>query len=197
MDIKIVSSNKDQVKNCSLPIIESSLSSTSNKNIKNLEKEKSLRKITETKKWKLEDKDFLFENQIAILQDIIKNDLFKSQETGVHILFKSEIQHKIASYRSQDLIKNLFHPESFVDFPFAIQLLNESQLNCFYCRKKVQIFYKNVREPLQWSLERIDNNFGHNKDNVVIACLNCNLRRRTMYHERFIFTKQLNIVKLS
>jgi hypothetical protein len=24
----------------------------------------------------------------------------------------------------------------------------------------------------------------------------CNLRRRTMYHERYVFTKQLNVVKL-
>ena len=26
---------------------------------------------------------------------------------------------------------------------------------------------------------------GHNKDNVVISCLNCNLRRRTMHYERY------------
>jgi hypothetical protein len=26
--------------------------------------------------------------------------------------------------------------------------------------------------------------------------LNCNLRRRTMYHERYLFTKQLSVVKL-
>jgi hypothetical protein len=25
--------------------------------------------------------------------------------------------------------------------------------------------------------------------------LTCNLRRRTMYHERYVFTKQLNVVK--
>jgi len=59
----------------------------------------------------------------------------------------------------------------------------------------VHILYENVREPLQWTLERIDNDFGHNKNNVEIACLNCNLRRRTMYHERYLFTKELSIVK--
>ena len=52
-----------------------------------------------------------------------------------------------------------------------------------------------MREEKQWSVERIDNNFGHNKENVTIACLECNLRRKTMYHERFKFTKQLTIVK--
>jgi hypothetical protein len=59
----------------------------------------------------------------------------------------------------------------------------------------MKILYEHVREPKQWSLERIDNDYGHNKNNVEIACLSCNLRRKTMYHERFIFTKQLNIVK--
>jgi hypothetical protein len=48
---------------------------------------------------------------------------------------------------------------------------------------------------MQWTLERIDNDLGHNKNNVEIACLNCNLRRRTMYHERYLFTKELNIIK--
>ena len=39
--------------------------------------------------------------------------------------------------------------------------------------------------------------FGHNFDNVSIACLNCNLRRRTMYHGRFTATQEIkNVVKI-
>jgi 5-methylcytosine-specific restriction endonuclease McrA len=68
-------------------------------------------------------------------------------------------------------------------------------MECFYCNQKVQIIYENVREPKQWSLERIDNEYGHNNTNVVIACLHCNLKRKTMYHERFLFTKQMQIIK--
>ena len=66
---------------------------------------------------------------------------------------------------------------------------------CYYCDNFVKIFYKQVRESNQWSIERIDNNFGHNKNNVTIACLNCNLKRKTMYHERYKFTKQLQVIK--
>ena len=29
-----------------------------------------------------------------------------------------------------------------------------------------------------WTLDRIDNNIGHNRDNVVISCLACNLQKR-------------------
>ena len=70
-------------------------------------------------------------------------------------------------------------------------------MKCFYCQKLVYVLYDNVREPRQWTLERIDNKFGHNMDNVVISCLSCNLKRRCIYHERFLFTKQLNIIKNS
>ena len=61
----------------------------------------------------------------------------------------------------------------------------------------MQLLYRHVRESTQWTLERIDNDHGHNRNNVEIACLGCNLRRRCMYHERFVFTKQLQIRKLS
>ena len=33
------------------------------------------------------------------------------------------------------------------------------------------ILYENVREPKQWSVDRINNDLGHNIDNFVLACL--------------------------
>ena len=57
--------------------------------------------------------------------------------------------------------------------------------------------YEYVREPKQWTLERLDNAYGHNKNNVVISCLSCNIRRRTMASEKYVQTKQMaKIVKL-
>jgi hypothetical protein len=47
----------------------------------------------------------------------------------------------------------------------------------------------------QWSVDRIDNDFGHNIDNFHLACLECNLKRRRRTDEKFLFTKQLNIIK--
>ena len=35
----------------------------------------------------------------------------------------------------------------------------------------------------------------YNKENVVICCLNCNLKRRTLNDEKFKFTKQMRIIK--
>lgn len=136
--------------------------------------------------------DLSDEFQLSLLKEIEKEE-----NEGETIKFTlQEINKKIYGYKSQDLEKNLTNTEKFVDFAFVIKKLVQCELCCFYCRKPTMLLYEYVREPRQWTLERIDNAFGHNKDNIEIACLSCNIGRRTMYHERYIFTKQLKITKM-
>ena len=73
------------------------------------------------------------------------------------------------------------------------EILKKSQGKCFYCQQYVQLIYNFVREPKQWTIERIDNSIGHNKGNVEISCLHCNLQRKTMHYEKYLQTKQLKI----
>jgi hypothetical protein len=113
----------------------------------------------------------------------------------VHSLAKRQIMHKIYGYKSQDIEKDKYDPTKFVDYDFVCGLLLEKDFKCYYCSESVYIFYNFVRENKQWTLERIDNSVGHNKDNVQVACLLCNLRRRTMHHERYLKTKQMIHVK--
>ena len=75
--------------------------------------------------------------------------------------------------------------------------MKSSNMICYYCKEETMLMYEYVREPKQWTLERLDNSFGHNNDNVVISCLTCNLRRKTMASERYIKTKAMaKIIKL-
>lgn len=108
---------------------------------------------------------------------------------------RQQIQYKINGYRGQDIKKELYDASLFVNYDYVLSLLYEKELRCFYCKEWTLLFYNSVREQKQWTLDRIDNGNGHNRGNVEIACLICNLRRRTMYHERYAFTKQLQIVK--
>ena len=57
------------------------------------------------------------------------------------------------------------------------------------------LLYNDVREPNQWTLDRIDNSKPHNTDNVVIACLKCNLERRRRSDTKFLMSKQMRIIK--
>ena len=77
----------------------------------------------------------------------------------------------------------------------CLEKLVISKLKCYYCKKDCLITYENVRENTQWTLDRINNDKGHNKDNVVISCLKCNLKRGTLNDEKFKFTKQMYLIK--
>ena len=77
----------------------------------------------------------------------------------------------------------------------AIKLKKLSKYAEEYCKENCLIAYENVRENTQWTLDRINNDIGHSKDNVVICCLKCNLKRGTLNDEKFKFTKQMKIIK--
>lgn len=158
-------------------------------------KVKSIRK--ETDKWRFDDKFLELEKQWECLTAIQSGSLLQDDLKEVCREMRRQIQNKVSSYKMQDIQKQKYDDDKFVDLDFVLGLLREKSLKCYYCRESVYLFYNYVRENKQWTLERIDNGVGHNKDNVEIACLLCNLRRRTMYHERYVFTKQMtNIVKL-
>ena len=107
----------------------------------------------------------------------------------------SEINKKINSYKQQDIKKDRLDTDELITKDEVIQLLIGSKLKCHYCSENVLLFYEYVRAPNQWTLDRIDNDLGHNTGNIVISCLSCNLKRRRTNIDKFMFTKNLNIVK--
>jgi hypothetical protein len=151
------------------------------------------RKVTEN--WTFDETSLSYENQYLNLCLIDENENDESPSQS-QIEIRRQINYKIHSYRSQDLKKNKYDESLFVNYDYVVSLLREKNMKCFYCKENVMLLYNAVREDKQWTLDRMDNSKGHNRGNVEIACLLCNLRRRTMYHERYVFTKQLNVVKM-
>jgi len=105
-----------------------------------------------------------------------------------------EIDKKISSYKTQDVNKNKYKNNNII-LEEVLEKLVESKLKCYYCKCNMQIFYEKVREMTQWTLDRIDNDLSHTNNNVIIACLKCNLDRRRQNKDKFLFTKQLKINK--
>ena len=153
-------------------------------------KEKTIRKKME--EWKFDAKYLEREQQLATLHSDLQSD-FKD---NIGEELRRQVCAKISGYKCQDVKKGIYDESKFVCFDDVIALMNSRKMACFYCKKQALLFYEYSRDSAQWTLERIDNKHGHNTDNVEIACLNCNLRRRTMYHERYVFTKQMGTVRL-
>lgn len=134
-------------------------------------------------KWDLSADYFTSEKQLLLL------------EQATEPLIKTEIEHKISAYKHQDTLKKIYVFDEFITFDYVKQMILKSKLCCHYCKEPTLILYENVREMNQWSLDRINNCLGHNVGNVVISCLKCNLNRRNLNSDKFLFTKQMTIVR--
>ena len=107
-----------------------------------------------------------------------------------------EIDTKRKAYIYQDKHHEIYDPRYSITTDKIVELLVSSELLCYYCREICQVTYKESMCRKQWTLDRIDNNYGHNDTNVVIACLDCNLKRGTMDSERFRQGKQFTFRKV-
>jgi hypothetical protein len=161
--------------------------------IKKLTQEKKTnKKRLEIEKLNLEEEYFIFEKQIELINNL--NNLNKEDKNASKLLIK-QIEKKINSYKQQDIDKKVLNNEKFINLKCIIDKLIDTDLKCYYCKCEMFILYENVRESKQWTVDRINNDIGHNNDNFVLACLDCNLKRRCRSADKFLFTKQLNIIR--
>lgn len=109
---------------------------------------------------------------------------------------RKAIERKINSYKHQDIKKDVYDCDTLISLEDVVDKLIYGSLTCEYCCNKVKILYRQVRDPLQWTLDRIDNDQNHSNYNTVISCLSCNLKRRITEKEKFEFTKKMKIVKV-
>lgn len=149
----------------------------------------------ETDKWTFSQDDLEPSAQYDIVSPIFYTEVCDLSKN--HLFILQQIRNKISGYKSQDSEKSKFVQEKFVTERDVLNIFETSRLTCYYCNEPTLVLYEFVRDPKQWSLERLDNKMGHNKDNVVLACLQCNLRRRCIHSDRYLKTKQMaNVVKL-
>lgn len=153
------------------------------RNVKNPERKEAI-------KWKLDDSYFTYNKQIQII-----NSLYLNQSQEQNILAKREISKKINGYKSQDIQKEILDLNKLISLDQAIEKLMISKLKCFYCKENCELLYKNTLAKKQWTLDRINNEYGHNHDNVVICCLECNIKKGEMDSDRFKQGKEIKIIR--
>lgn len=145
-------------------------------------------------KWNLPDHYFTHSHQFSVVSKLymnLENDVIENRD-----IYIKEITKKISGYKRQDTDKNVYSKNTFISLEDVIEKLLCSKLKCFYCKSTCELIYENILSKRQWTLDRIDNDVGHNVDNVVICCLECNLKRGTMDSGRFKYGKQLTFKKI-
>ena len=155
--------------------------------------EKETKKRVQSEKWFFPDENYEHSNQLKMIIDISNNNLTYINEVSKIAI--QEINRKINGYKQQDKIKKHFDEINFLTFESIVNKMIECELKCRYCKCEMNVLYDISREMKQWSVDRVDNDLGHNINNFHLACLDCNLKRRRRTDENFLFTKQLNIVK--
>ena len=145
--------------------------------------------------WEFSDEDLSYEKQLENINLFINNEYKTNKNNYLNIMIR-QIERKIYGYKKQDMEKNIFNEDKFINLTNIVDKIYECNMICYYCHCKMSILYTIVREGCQWTVDRINNDLGHNIDNYVLACLDCNLKRRCRSSDKFLFTKQLNLVKI-
>lgn len=127
---------------------------------------------------------FSYEDQLTLVNDLDETNT----DDATKAIFQ-EINKKISGYKQQDKKKGIHEEHAFIDLVDVIEKLRECELRCHYCSKEMLVLYDMTRESRQWTVDRIDNDKGHNMGNYHLACLECNLKRRRTDDEKFLLSK--------
>lgn len=145
--------------------------------------------------WNIDKCYFEYDIQYKVLEAICGKNVDSKKLEPIETLMISQLERKLYSYKQQDIEKGIYDENAFIDIDMLFKKLLECKLKCFYCECQVFILYEMSRENKQWTIDRIDNSLGHNKENYVISCLKCNLKRRCKNADKFMFSQQLKLVK--
>jgi hypothetical protein len=161
--------------------------------LENHKKNKERKRVV-CENWKFTSDDYNYKSQFETIKNI-KSNAYNYIDHKSKIVLQ-EINKKIYGYKQQDILKKILNNEKFIKLESVIDKMIECELKCYYCCCEMNVLYDISRETKQWTVDRIDNDLGHNMDNFYIACLECNLKRRRRSDDKFLFTKQMKLIKV-
>ena len=124
----------------------------------------------------------------ALLDDI-KSKLYGYKRQDIKKFCSNSGNSLRKGYTRDNITDNIISPHD------TVELLVSNRLKCVYCKEPCYMIYKTQYDKKQWTLDRIDNAQGHTLSNVVVCCLECNIKRGTMNKDRFEKGKQIRIIR--
>ena len=88
---------------------------------------------------------------------------------------RPRIQKKLIGYMEQDKKKDR---EFDLSVDNVLELKEAQKDKCALCHQEMDWLYTEKNDLDQWTVDRIDNQKGHMKGNVRLACLECNRNHR-------------------
>jgi hypothetical protein len=105
------------------------------------------------------------------------------------------VRKKVSDYKWQDKKRNR---RNDLDTEFVKTKLLECNKRCFHCNIECTLCNFAKNDKRQFTLDRICEEYGHLKDNVVVSCLECNMYiRGYRTTERFLKLQKLALEKLN
>jgi hypothetical protein len=144
----------------------------------------------------IKEDEITYIQQVKLINQIYIESDNTNKKNEISDVIVRELDRKLSGYKQQDIKKEIYDEHIFITYDDIVEMLVVSKLKCHYCRSMMKIIYKVVRDNQQWSLDRIDNDYGHTKENTIICCLKCNLQRRCINKDKFEFTKKIGMCKI-
>ena len=95
------------------------------------------------------------------------------------------IRNIIGNSRSKDRKYNRYDEDNHIDKEFVQKLIDENEyLRCCYADCQVEMQFLTHTNDL-CTIERINNDVGHTKDNCCLCCLHCNIRRKSNHPDLY------------
>jgi hypothetical protein len=146
------------------------------------------------------EKNYSYEFRIDDNNKIIP---FMIKDNGKYILddiTESSIKQKLESYKQQDEVSNRYEEDEFIEKEEITDLFKLQNCRCKYCwtdlYSKSKINSSGIKKVIIpdgkiWTLDRVNNDLGHNKNNCVLSCLTCNIQRKDENYNIFYRKKAL------
>lgn len=105
----------------------------------------------------------------------------KEKRTRYKQDLKQIIKKKIGSHKRSDILNKRIEkdsiPDDYIDVEHVLELLEEQQNKCKKCEVKLELCNYSQACTTQFTIDRIDNDLPHTKNNCIITCLSCNVSK--------------------